>query len=107
MDLVILTLAVFGTIVAVLLWLGNHYPGTGAEQLDWKPAISYEDQVRLESEDLEQMIEAHNERRRRSGRPELTEDDVHASVRAHEADLVRRAGQAGEDAGAAPSPPGS
>ena len=72
----------FAALIGVLLWIGSRYPGTGAEQLDWKPTRSYEEQARLEMEDIDQMLEAQNERRRRSGRPELTEDEVRADVAA-------------------------
>jgi hypothetical protein len=60
--------------------LGRWYPGSGAEQVDWRPTRSYEDEVRLELEDVDQMIEAQNERRRASGRPEISEDEIRAQV---------------------------
>jgi hypothetical protein len=41
-------------------------------------------------EEVDQMLEAQNERRRRTGRPELTEEDFRAQVHDHEADLERR-----------------
>jgi hypothetical protein len=78
---------VFGSIVAVVvvfLLIGKYYPGSGAEQVDWKPTRSYEDEVRLELEDVDQMIEAQNERRRASGRPEITEDQIRAEVEQEE-----------------------
>jgi hypothetical protein len=90
---------VFGSIVAVVvvfLLIGKYYPGSGAEQVDWKPTRSYEDEVRLELEDVDQMIEAQNERRRASGRPEITEDQIRAEVeqeerwRKEEAERYRR-----------------
>ena len=58
--------------------------GSGAEQVDWKPTRSYEDEVRLELEDVDQMIEAQNERRRASGRPEISEDQIRAEVEQEE-----------------------
>ena len=78
---------VFGSIVAVVivfLLIGRYYPGSGAEQVDWKPTRSYEDEVRLELEDVDQMIEAQNERRRASGRPEISEDQIRAEVEQEE-----------------------
>jgi hypothetical protein len=71
----------------LVLALGKWYPGTGAEQLDWKPTRSYEDEVRLELEDIDQMLEAQNERRRRSGRPEISEDEIRGQIHAHERDM--------------------
>jgi hypothetical protein len=67
-------------VVLIFLAIGKWYPGSGAEQVDWRPTRSYEDEIRLELEDIDQMIEAQNERRRASGRPEITEDDIRAQV---------------------------
>jgi hypothetical protein len=65
---------------AILLALGRWYPGSGAEQVDWRPTRSPEAEAELELEDVDQMLEAQNERRRASGRPERTEEDVRAQV---------------------------
>ncbi|HEY6779875.1 MAG TPA: hypothetical protein VI111_02925 [Thermoleophilaceae bacterium] len=64
--------------------LGRWYPGSGAEQVDWRPTRSYEDEVRLELDDVDQMLEAQNERRRASGRPEISEDEIRQQVAAEE-----------------------
>lgn len=86
--IVILGLA---ALVGAFLLLGKYYPGTGADVLDWQPARSYEDEARLELEDIDQMLEAQNERRRRTGRAEITEDGIRAEVQAEEAELRDRA----------------
>jgi hypothetical protein len=86
------SLFVFGALIAVVLIflaIGKWYPGSGAEQVDWKPTRSYEDEIRLELEDVDQMIEAQNERRRASGRPEITEEEIRAEV--EEAERWRKA----------------
>ena len=72
----------FGFLVAVgvFLALGRWWPGSGAEQVDWRPTRSPELEAQLELDDIDQMLEAQNERRRASGRPERTEDDVRAQV---------------------------
>ena len=80
-------------ILGIFLAIGKWYPGSGAEQLDWKPTRSYEDEVELEMQDVDQMIEAQNERRRRSGRAEISEEDVQAEVDAHRRDVERRAAE--------------
>ncbi len=67
-------------VLAILLAIGKWYPGSGAEQVDWRPTRSPELEAELELDDVDQMLEAQNARRRRTGRPELTEDDVHARV---------------------------
>src|SRR3954453_14408167 len=71
-------------VVLVFLAIGKWYPGSGAEQVDWKPTRSYEDEVRLELEDVDQMIEAQNQRRRASGRPEISEEQIRAEVEEEE-----------------------
>jgi hypothetical protein len=74
-------------LLVVFLAIGKYYPGTGAEVLDWQPTRSYEDEMRLELEDIDEMLEASNERRRRTGRPELTEDEIRLEV---ERDLLEQ-----------------
>src|SRR3954451_12415605 len=77
----------------VFLAIGKWYPGTGAEQLDWKPTRSVETEIELELDDIDQMLEAQNERRRRRGLPDRTEDDVRAEVAAEERELKDRAAE--------------
>jgi hypothetical protein len=68
-----------GLVVGLLL-LGRLYPGSGAEQLDWRPTRSAELEAQNEIDDLEQMLEAANRRRRARGQAELTEDSVRRGV---------------------------
>jgi hypothetical protein len=81
----LLVMVALALLVLVFLAIGKWYPGTGADVLDWQPTRSYEDEIRLEIEDIDEMLEASNERRRRTGRPELTEDQVRLEV---EKDLI-------------------
>src|SRR4029079_14504075 len=65
-------LVVIGGIIADFLAfyaIGKYSSATPADFLDWKPTRSYEMEIELEQQDVEQMIEAQNERRRRDGRP--------------------------------------
>src|SRR5919198_3560149 len=74
---------IFGALIAgflVFYALGKYYPGSGAEQVDWRPTRSPELEAELELEDVDQMLEAQNARRRASGRPEITEDQIRADV---------------------------
>jgi hypothetical protein len=64
----------------VFFAIGKYYPGSGAEQVDWRPTRSPELEAELELDDVDQMLEAQNERRRATGRPEITEDDAQAWV---------------------------
>ena len=66
----------------IFLAIGKYHPVSGAEVLDWKPTRSPEVEAELELDDIDQMLEAQNERRRASGRPERTEDDVSSQVHA-------------------------
>ena len=60
--------------------IGKYHPLSGAEVLDWKPTRSPEVEAELELDDVDQMLEAQNARRRASGRPERTEDDISMQV---------------------------
>ena len=66
--------------VGLLVLLARLYPGTGADLLDWGPTRSYEHEVELEMQDVDQMIEAQNAYRRKRGERELTEDEVREKV---------------------------
>jgi hypothetical protein len=63
-------------LVVVLLLLGRFYPGSGAEQLDWRPTRSPELEIQNEIDDLDQMREAVNRRRRARGQAELTDEEL-------------------------------
>ncbi|MFL5836673.1 MAG: hypothetical protein ACJ76K_08845 [Solirubrobacteraceae bacterium] len=78
-------------IVIFVLLLGRFYPGSGADVLDWKPNhAALETQIENELDDIDQMLEAANERRRRRGRPELTERQLRADVAAEQRELNAR-----------------
>jgi hypothetical protein len=66
--------------IGIFLAIGRWYPGSGAEQVDWRLTRSPEVEAELEIDDVDQMIEAQNARRRASGRPERTEADIQAQV---------------------------
>jgi hypothetical protein len=69
--------------LVVALWLiGRYHPRSGADVLDWKPTRSVETEILLEFDDVDQMIEATNERRRRRGEPEITERQIREQVAA-------------------------
>ena len=84
-DFIFLTLGGIGLIVLVLVLLARAYPGSGADLVDWKPTRSPEVEAQLEVDDVQQMIAAQNEYRRRRGAAELTEDDANRMAREDEA----------------------
>lgn len=60
-------------LVGSLVLLGLFYPGSGAEQLGWRtPRAQADQEAARDTEDLAQMLEAANARRRARGEPELT-----------------------------------
>jgi hypothetical protein len=77
-------LVLLGALAALILWvwlLGRHYPGTGLEQLGLKSAREITEQREaLDAEDLDQMLRAHNARRRERGEAELTVSDLELRV---------------------------
>jgi hypothetical protein len=87
------TVFTLGTVLALFLVffaIGKWYPGSGAEQVDWRPTRSPELEAELELEDIDQMLEAQNVRRRATGRPEKSEDDVRAQIQEDEAWRVQQ-----------------
>jgi hypothetical protein len=78
--------------VGVLLLVGHFYPGSGADLLDWKPTRSYETEVQLEADDVQQMLDAQNEMRRRRGAPELTREELDQKVAEDQAARLRGRG---------------
>lgn len=91
MDVILVTIGMVAFIVLVLVLIGRAYPGSGADLLDWKPTRDYETEAMLEQDDIEQMLAAQNEYRRRRGAPELTERD--AERMAQEDNRARSAGR--------------
>lgn len=85
---------IFAGVIALFIcvWLlGRFYPGNGLEQIGQRTARQItESREMLEADDLEQMLKAHNARRRARGRPEVTAEDVELQVAADRAEQSRR-----------------
>jgi hypothetical protein len=81
-------------LVGFLVLLARLYPGSGADLLDWGSTKSYEHEVELEMQDVEQMIEAQNAYRRKRGEREITEDEFREDV---VRDEVRRMSERGPE----------
>ena len=77
-------MVLLGGLVALILWvwlLGKHYPGNGLEQLGLRTARQIsEDREALDAEDLDQMLTAHNARRRARGQADLSVADLEMRV---------------------------
>ena len=89
-----------GVLVVALLLIGRFHPGSGADVLDWKPARPLDAQAQDEQDDIEQMLAAQNERRRRRGLPDRTEEQVRAQVDADRRALDAYRRSVAEDRGA-------
>ena len=85
MEFIVVSSVMVAIIVLVLVLLGQAYPGSGADLVDWKPTRSYEDEARLELEDVQQMMDAQNEMRRRRGANTMTDQDLERMVAEDEA----------------------
>jgi hypothetical protein len=88
------TLVVVGGLAALVLvfWLlGRYYPGSGLEQVGLRSARELaERREALEAEDLDQMLAAHNARKRARGEPEVTAEEVEAELLRERDDARRR-----------------
>ena len=84
---VVIVCGIAAVILSVFL-LGRFYPGSGMEQVGLRSAREIsETREALEAEDLQQMLAAHNARRRARGEREVTESDLELRVAADMQDL--------------------
>jgi len=78
-----LTLAIFlivGLSFVGIILLGLFYPGSGAEQVDWKQTRSPELEASNEIDDLAQMESAVNAKRRARGVAEISHRELKAEI---------------------------
>ena len=84
---------IFGGLLAffviTVLLLGVFSKRSARDYLDWKPTRSPEVEAQNEIDDVEQMIAAQNELKRRRGAPEITEEEIEARVREDRDELKR------------------
>ena len=76
----VIIFGIVGALIVFVLLLGRFHPRSSTDILDWRPTRSAEAEAQNEIDDVEQMLEATNERRRRRGETELTEDMLHRRV---------------------------
>jgi hypothetical protein len=77
----VVILSGIGAVVLAVWLLGRFYPGSGMEQLGLRSAREIsETREQLEAEDLDQMMAAHNARRRARGESEMTVADFELRV---------------------------
>jgi hypothetical protein len=78
-------------VLVLVFWLlGRYYPGSGLEQLGLQSARELaQRREALDAEDLDQMLAAHNARKRARGEAEVSAEEVEAEV-LRERDRARR-----------------
>jgi hypothetical protein len=79
-PLVLIMTVLIGGLLVWVIFLGLYHPRSGADVLQWRPTRSPELEAQNEVDDLEQMLQAANERRRARGDQELTEEMLQARV---------------------------
>jgi uncharacterized protein YkwD len=84
---------IFVAMIVFVILLGIFYPGSGADQLDWKPTRTPEQEAYNEVDDVQQMLDATNERRRRRGLPDLTEEGITQRVHADKREFAKMRSQ--------------
>ena len=91
------SLVVVGGLAALLVvfWLlGRYYPGSGLEQLGLRSARELtERREELEAEDLDQLLRAHNARRRARGEAEVTAEELEARIAREQSEQWRGRGR--------------
>jgi hypothetical protein len=79
-------LVLIAALVAFVLWvvvLGRYAPGSGLDQLGLRTGNEISEQrASLEADDLAQMVEARNARRRARGETEVSADDLEMQIMA-------------------------
>src|SRR5688500_16579073 len=75
--------------VVTVLLLGVFSKRSARDYLDWKPTRSPEVEAQNEIDDVEQMIAAQNELKRRRGAKEISEEEIERRVR-EDRDELRR-----------------
>jgi hypothetical protein len=86
----VVILSGIAAVVLSVYLLGRFYPGNGMDQLGLRSAREIsETREALEAEDLDQMLAAHNARRRARGESELSVGDLELRV-AHDVGEQRR-----------------
>lgn len=81
-----------GVLLLVLFILAIGFSASSVhtgQLINRNPAHRHEGEAEVETEDVDQMLEAQNERRRRSGRPELAYDEFENQVVAKPPPLPR------------------
>jgi hypothetical protein len=92
-DLFLLTVGLIALLILLMFLTARLFGDYSvADLLDWKPTRSPAVEAQNEIDDVQQMLEAQNEYRRRRGERELTEEDVQRQAKEDEAVRARGRG---------------
>jgi hypothetical protein len=86
---VLVTIAMLALLIGVLVVVGHFYPSSSADLVDWKPTRSPQVEAENEIADIQQMLDAQNEMRRRRGLPERSEQELRDEVAVEEIERLR------------------
>ena len=76
----LIVIVVIVLLVTAVVLIGILFPGSGADQLDWRQTRSAELEYTNEIDDLEQMQEAVNAKRRARGAAEISHVELKAEI---------------------------
>jgi hypothetical protein len=88
-EFILITLGMLALLIGVLLVVGHYYPASSADLVDWKPTRSPQVEAENEVADIQQMLDAQNEMRRRRGLPERSEQELRDEVAEEELERLR------------------
>ena len=80
---------IFVAMIVFVILLGIFYPGSGAEQLQWRPTRTPEQDMENEVDDVAQMLEATNARRVKRGLEPLTEEGITRRVHSDKREIAK------------------
>jgi hypothetical protein len=89
-EFVLATIGMLAFLIGVLVVVGHYFPASSADLVDWKPTRSPQVEAENEIDDVQQMLEAQNEMRRRRGVPERSERELREEVAAEELESLSR-----------------
>ena len=100
MDFIALTIVLLVVGFLIMVALARAFQSHSvADLLDWKPTRSPEVEAQNEIDDVQQMIDAQNEYRRKRGAKEITEADVQRQAREDQAVRARGRGPFAQEGG--------
>jgi hypothetical protein len=100
MDFILATIGLLVVGFLILIGLARAFESHSvADFLDWKPTRSPEVEAQNEIDDVQQMIAAQNEYRRKRGAKEITEADAQRQAREDQAIRARGRGPFAEGGG--------